>query len=249
MEQQSTESKKRRRPLVIIGVAAVVVVGLCLCLALFGALAPDENTETTEAPVVAEPTQEVVEATISLAPTDTATLQPPTATPTTRPTNTPRPTARPRPTNTPRPTATPRIPAAVPGLWPRDVTGNMEDRGFACTDVREGELYYVWSCTRSLEAVMLQVDVYGRSLTSVDLIEATILQFNTPDDSLSAEFLGFVSTMPYDGADPEAARAWVTNTLPTLQGAGDVRTATFGGVEYQLYGIPTARTLEIGTLQ
>lgn len=96
---------------------------------------------------------------------------------------------------------------------------------------------------------MLQVDVYGRSLTSVDLIEATILQFDTPDDSLSAEFLGFVSTMPYDGADPEAARAWVTNTLPTLQGAGDVRTATFGGVEYQLYGIPTARTLEIGTLQ
>lgn len=56
-------------------------------------------------------------------------------------------------------------------------------------------------------------------------------------------------SMPYDGADPEAARAWVTDTLPTLQGAGDVRTATFGGVEYQLYGIPTARALEIGTLQ
>lgn len=76
-----------------------------------------------------------------------------------------------------------------------------------------------------------------------------MLQFGDPDDDLAASVLGFLATVPYDGAEPERARAWVEETLPTIKAAGDVRTATFGGVPFRLYGPPTARILEIGTLQ
>lgn len=180
-------------------------------------------------------------------PTETATPthEPPTKTPKPPPTETP----TPKPTKTPRPTPTPSKPALVPGLRPADVTENMKNRGFDCSGVQEGQDYLVWSCDRNEEIANLHVEVYSRSPVSVDLVEATILQFGEPDDTLSAGFLGFVATMPYDRANPDAAKAWVEETLPTLQGEGDVRTTTFEGVEYRLYGIPTAQTLEIGNLQ
>lgn len=44
MEQQPTQSRSRRRPLVIVGIAAGVLVGACLCLIVFTALLPDTNT-------------------------------------------------------------------------------------------------------------------------------------------------------------------------------------------------------------
>ena len=50
----------------------------------------------------------------------------------------------------------------------------------------------------------------------------------------------------YDGADPQNARNWVGVTLPTITKSGDVREATFGGVKFLLYGIPSARFLEFG---
>ena len=291
VEEQPTQSKNRRGPSVIVGIAVGVVAVLCLCLVIFGALAPSNRTQTADAPrsvPSVEQDQEVAagasEATTdALKPIDTpepttapvSTITPasmdtpvptpiPTDTPvptdtliptdTSVPTETPTPaipteTPTPKPTKTPRPTATPKSPALIPGLWPADVTENMKTRGFECSGVQEGQDYLVWSCTRNSEDAMLRVDIYGRTLTSIDMIEAASLQFGVPDDELSTEFLGFVSTMPYDGASPDAARAWVRETLPTLQGAGDVRSATFGGVEYRLLGIPTARTLEIGTLQ
>ena len=72
------------------------------------------------------------------------------------------------------------------------------------------------------------------------------MQFGTPDNELAADFLGFMATMPYDGADPQSARNWVEGTLPTITTSGDVRDATFGGIKFLLYGIPSARFLEFG---
>jgi hypothetical protein len=82
----------------------------------------------------------------------------------------------------------------------------------------------------------------------VDLIESVILQFANPDTELAATFLGFMATMPYDGSVQQEARNWVETILPTLTGQGDVREKVFAGVNYRLYGIPTAITLEMGDL-
>ena len=64
----------------------------------------------------------------------------------------------------------------------------------------------------------------------------------------AASFLGFMATSPYDGALQQEARDWVKSTLPTLKGQGDVREKVFAGVNYRLYGLPTAITLEMGDL-
>ena len=107
---------------------------------------------------------------------------------------------------------------------------------------------YVWRCQSATDWAAVEVIFYARTLTTVDFIDASAMQFDEPNDGLAAEFLGYVATMPFDNAEPEAARAWVVETLPTLQGTGDVREATFGGVPFTLFGIPTARVIEFGVM-
>ena len=70
--------------------------------------------------------------------------------------------------------------------------------------------------------------------------------FGEPDDDLALSYLGSIATMPYAGSNPKEAREWVEATLPTLTGQGDVREKSIGGVEFILYGMPIAMTLEIG---
>lgn len=152
------------------------------------------------------------------------------------------------PSNTPQPTATEEVKALLPGLMPADVTVNLEQRGFTCGNVEQGHLYYTRTCTKDTVDYSLRVDIYGREAFSIDLIESSALQFTNPDKAFAASFLGFIATMPYDGAVQEEARNWVETTLPALGGQGDVREKVFAGVNYRLYGISTAFTLEMGDL-
>ena len=131
---------------------------------------------------------------------------------------------------------------------PADVTVNLEQRGFTCGSVEQGQLYYVRTCKEDTVDYSLRVDIYGREAFSIDLIESAVLQFVNPDNEFAASFLGFMATMPYDGAIQQEARDWVETTLPTLKGQGDVREIVFAGVNFRLYGIPTAITLEMGDL-
>jgi hypothetical protein len=152
------------------------------------------------------------------------------------------------PSNTPAPTPTEKISAFLPGLKPADVTVNLEQRGFTCSSVEQGQLYYVRTCNKDTVGYSLHVEIYGRELFSVDFIDSTVLQYATPDIDFAASFLGFMATMPYDGAVQDESRSWVETTLPTLKGQGDVREKVFAGVTYRLFGIPTAITLEMGNL-
>ena len=152
------------------------------------------------------------------------------------------------PSSTPKPTATQEPVALLPGLMPADVTVNLEQRGFACSTVEQEQLYYVRTCDKNTAGYSLHVEIYGREPFSVDFIESTVLQFGTPDIDFAASFLGFMATMPYDGAVQQEARDWVESTLLTLKGQGDVREKEFAGVIYRLFGIPTAFTLEMGDL-
>jgi hypothetical protein len=149
------------------------------------------------------------------------------------------------PTITTAPTAAPR----VPGLSPIDVTLNLEDRDFTCSEPERGDLYFTRFCRLEEPLYTFEVGVYGRELFTVDLIEAIALQFTSaPSDDIAAPFLGFVATMPYDGSSPLDARTWVEENIYALTEAGNELTAEFGDVQYRLSGIPTSRILEIGAL-
>ena len=151
------------------------------------------------------------------------------------------------------PTKTPtqeKKPAGLlPGLRPEVVRANLEAKNLACELVylpSGNDPYYKWECKREGLDYMINVEMWSKSMSTVDLIQAGIVQYGNPDNSLSVDFLGFMATMPYDGADPQQARSWVKETLPTITEKGDVREITIGGVRFRLYGIPSARFLDIG---
>ncbi len=133
-------------------------------------------------------------------------------------------------------------------MMPADIKVNLENRAFTCPSVEEAMSLYVWTCKKSEDVATLEVMFYSRTLGTVDFIDASVLQSDEPADDLSTAFLGFMATMPFDNAEPDAAKAWVAKTIPGLKGEGDIREATFGGVPFQLFGIPTARALEMGTM-
>lgn len=225
-------SKQKLSGKVAIGCAGLVLL-CCICgvpVAIFSPSTPTpEVTETAIVEVspspIAEPATPTETALAEVLPTETI-----------------------APSNIPQPTATEETTALLPGLMPADVTVNLEQRGFTCGTPEQGQLYYTRTCTNNTADYLIRVDIYGREAFSVDFLESSVLQFANPDNEFAASFLGFLATMPYDGAVQEEARNWVETTLPTLQGVGDVREEIFAGVKYRLYGIPTAFTLEMGDL-
>lgn len=205
----------------VIGCAGLVLL-CCICSVPIGLLNPSKSTpEVTRTIFAAVPT-ETTAAVVS----PTGTLISPTI----------------------APSPTEKVKALLPGLMPADVTVNLKQRGFTCGSVEQGQLYYVRTCEKDTADYSLRVDTYGREAFTIDLIESSVLQFTNPDKEFAASFLGFMATMPYDGAVQQEARDWVESTLPTLTGQGDVREKVFAGVHYRLYGIPTAYTLEMGDL-
>lgn len=162
------------------------------------------------------------------------------------------PTATPRSVvfgSTPASSQSSKSVAEIPGLHPHDVTPNLTQRDFTCSSWEKSGQYYTWTCKRTGTQYEFLVDIWGPTLSTVSLVEATALVYSTSYDDLATEFLGFVATLPYDNSTPQAARDWVEKTVPTIKTTGDIRKKTFGGVKYRLYGKPTARVLEMGSLR
>jgi len=138
----------------------------------------------------------------------------------------------------------------LPGLSPVNVTVSLEGQKFTCTAVRKGTVYYERTCTRGLPSVnLIQILISGREPSIVDFIEISVLQNENPENKTAHEVLGLIATMPYDGADPEEARAWVESKIPAVSGQpGRTQEAVFGDVKYVLRGSVTTLSLEIGEL-
>lgn len=165
------------------------------------------------------------------------------------------------PTNSPLPPLETPVPSLVPspdakrmgqlpGLSPRNVTVSLEEQRFTCTSVKKAAVYYQRTCTRGVPGVQVfHVLISGREPFVVDLIEASIMQYENPDSEIAVSILGLIAALPYDGATPEEAKLWVENTIPVLSDdPADAQENLFGGVNYVLHGPPTAITLEIGEL-
>lgn len=166
-----------------------------------------------------------------------------------QPTQTPIPFPQPSPFNTlEQPTLQPQPAVGIPGLAFPDITFNLKDRGFTCTDTfnKLPSGLYTWTCERNDPTFTSIVTVYSRTINNVDLIEADVALYANPDDQIAILILGFIATMPYTGSTPDQARSWVETTIPTITQSGDHRIMEFGGVQYDLYGDPHHRSLEIG---
>jgi len=153
-------------------------------------------------------------------------------------------------TSLPTPSPEAKKTGQLPGLSPRNVTVSLEDQQFTCTEVKKGVKYYERTCTRGVPGVQVfQVLISGREPFVVDLIEASILQYENPDPEIASSILGRIAALPYDGATADDARSWVENTIPSLSDdPADMQGTVFGGVKFVLHGPPTALRLEIGEL-
>jgi hypothetical protein len=135
----------------------------------------------------------------------------------------------------------------IPGLTPRNVTVTLEKNQFTCTLPIKGAVHYDRTCTRGVPAVQVfQVVISGRAPGTVDFIEASILQYENPQNEVAIQILNLVAGLPYDGSTPDEAKAWVESTVPAL--GSSTQETTLGGVKYVLYGPPTKLTLEMGEL-
>ena len=148
-----------------------------------------------------------------------------------------------------KPTATAAA-ANIPGLKPADIKVNLEDRKFECLPVEQGTSMFIWRCERYDVYYQAYVTFYARTLLTVDFINVSVLQpADTATDDISTPILGFMATMPYDDATPSLARAWVNTHLPSIKSNGDVHEEYFSGVKYQLFGAPSARNLQMGSME
>src|SRR5829696_1333549 len=130
----------------------------------------------------------------------------------------------------------------IPGLTPQDVYLNLENKGFKCSEPElmgpDNEVR--WTCEKQDVQGEYLVEINSSDANSVRLIEAWVIS-NEPAraEALAQDFLGYVARVPYEGAHPQEAKAWVE------QNVGSKVSAEFGGVSYTLGGKAGRRFLEL----
>ncbi len=134
----------------------------------------------------------------------------------------------------------------IPGLTPQDVYLSLENRGFTCSEPELMGLEDVvrWTCERQEAKGKYLVEINSKDANSVRLLKAWVISHEPARaDALAQDFLGYVARVPYEGAQPEEAKAWVE------QSVGSKASAEFGGVSYTLGGKAGRRSLELEKLE
>ena len=137
-------------------------------------------------------------------------------------------------------------PSNIPGLTPQDVYLNLENRGFRCSEpeLMGPENDVRWTCERQEAKGKYLVEINSKDANSVRLLKAWVISHEPARaDALAEDFLGYVAKVPYEGAQPEEAKAWVEHNV------GSKASAEFGGVSYTLGGKAGRRFLGLEKLE
>ena len=153
----------------------------------------------------------------------------------------PKPEPKPEPKSKPKPE-----PSNIPGLTPQDVYLSLENRGFTCSEpeVMGHENDVRWTCERQDAKGRYLVEINSKDANSVRLLKAWVIsRKRARADALAQDFLGYVARVPYEGAQPEEAKAWVE------QSVGSKASAKFGDVSYTLAAKADTRFLKLEKLE
>ena len=155
----------------------------------------------------------------------------------------PQPKSKPKPEPKSKPKPQPKN---IPGLTPQDVYLSLENRGFTCSEpeVMGHENDVRWTCERQEAKGRYLVEINSKDANSVRLLKAWVISHEPARaDALAQDFLGYVARVPYEGAQPEEAKAWVE------QSVGSKASAKFGGVSYTLAAKAGRRFLGLEKLE
>jgi hypothetical protein len=137
-------------------------------------------------------------------------------------------------------------PRNIPGLTPQEVYLNLENRDFKCSEpeLMGPDNQVRWTCEKQKANGEYLVEINSSDANSVRLVEATVITSDPAHaDALAQDFLGYVATIPYEGAHPEEAKAWVK------QNVGSKASAEVGGVSYTLGGKAGRHFLKLENLE
>jgi hypothetical protein len=175
----------------------------------------------------------------------TAAPVPPTATTAPDPTATPEPVAEPTPTEAPVVAAEPEEIGERNSRLPEGLTGDraiafFRGLGYTCGGMRSSEMYPAqWRCTKGQlgRPGYIEVDVFG--INAQQIRQINVLGMGDPNSLRPS--LAAIAEIPYQGARPAAAKAWVEQNISA--GAE----TDFGGVFYIVGGRTSgAKQLRIG---
>lgn len=113
----------------------------------------------------------------------------------------------------------PAAPAVAPapdhlvGLHASDLLKGFRERGLVCKDaVRERDFsHYV--CESSTPLVQYRAEFYAKVPGRVEYIRVLVAQTGDAKLEVAGPLLAFVANQRYEGADPDAARAWVEKAV------------------------------------
>jgi len=137
-------------------------------------------------------------------------------------------------------------PRNIPGLTPQEVYLNLEIRDFKCSEpeLMGPDNQVRWTCEKQEANSEYLVEINSSDANSVRLVEATVITSDPAHaDAVAQDFLGYVATIPYEGAHPEEAKAWVK------QNVGSKASAEVGGVSYTLGGKAGRHFLKLENLE
>jgi hypothetical protein len=96
----------------------------------------------------------------------------------------------------------------IPGLTAVDVHGSMEKIGFQ-TEKNIGADISTWRSKMSDQNGSYEVVVTGNGPQRLTSVDARYFALSDANFASAAQFMQFVSTVPYKNANPEVAKAWV----------------------------------------
>jgi hypothetical protein len=108
-----------------------------------------------------------------------------------------------------------------------DVTAMFGGKGFNCKNLSSGEIT-AWTCDVSETTHGYVVQFFGAAQDSIDEVKLQSMTFSGDPKAVATSFLVNGASIPYEGADPAAAEAWIKSNVGT-----DAETR-IGGVLFRL---------------
>ena len=139
--------------------------------------------------------------------------------------------------------------SAIPGISQDILRDDLISSGFSCSDPELSENgLYRWACWKNMGSTYLEIFIFSRSLENIDFMDMNITQSESPSDQVCLDFFQQIVDLIDTSQHSMAVKSWMEKTLPDINEIRELKEADFGNIHYRLYGLPEARSLEIGIL-
>ncbi len=109
------------------------------------------------------------------------------------------------------------VPDWIDGLTVSDVASHLAQHGLNCEGPSpRGETMRSWECKApsDAEGIEREVSIIGQDPDRIRLVTATVSRDDeAPPEEAAADFLGYVASLSYEGANPAQARRWVAENV------------------------------------